>query len=213
MRPSVHYNICNSPSQHFASMWMPCLRHLFAVMSLSMISTIALAASGTPTCPPLLEHAFAPLQEADKKAPATRLCQYAGKVILVVNTASYCGYTDQYAGLEALYRQYKDQGLVVLGFPSNDFGGQEPGSNTQIAQFCRLTYKVDFPMVAKSKVSGPKRNAFYAELARRTGDVPQWNFHKYLIDRTGKQVKSFASAVDPKDPRLVKQMQQWLAAR
>lgn len=160
-------------------------------------------------CPELLSHSFPSLQTGESQ----NLCQYQGKVILVVNTASYCGYTDQYSGLEALYRKYKDQGLIVLGFPSNDFGGQEPAGNKQIAKFCRLTYSVEFPMFEKSSVSGNKRNPLFAELDRRTGQRPQWNFHKYLIDRDGSQVISFESAVAPDDKRLLESLRKLLDAR
>jgi glutathione peroxidase len=160
-------------------------------------------------CPALLRHSFPSLQTGEPQ----NLCQYQGKVILVVNTASYCGYTDQYGGLESLYRQYKDQGLVVLGFPSNDFGGQEPGDSKQIAKFCRLTYSVEFPMFEKSAVAGRLRNPLYAELQRRTGQAPRWNFHKYLIDHTGKQVVSFESAVPPEDKRLLESLRKLLDAR
>ena len=160
-------------------------------------------------CPALLRHSFPSLQTGEPQ----NLCQYQGKVILVVNTASYCGYTDQYGGLESLYRQYKDQGLVVLGFPSNDFGRQEPGANKEIAKFCRLTYSVEFPMFEKSAVAGRLRNPLYAELQRRTGQAPRWNFHKYLIDHTGKQVLSFESAVPPEDKRLLESLRKLLDAR
>jgi glutathione peroxidase len=102
---------------------------------------------------------------------------------------------------------------VVLGFPSNDFGGQEPGSNKQIAKFCRLTYGVEFPMFEKSSVVGEKRNALFAELHRRTGQQPRWNFHKYLIDRSGSQVLSFESAVSPDDRRLMQELQKMLDSR
>src|SRR5271165_2181815 len=114
-------------------------------------------------CPALLDHEFNRLQTGK---PET-LCQYRGKVLLIVNTASYCGYTHQYEGLEALYRKYKDRGLVVVGFPSNDFGGQEPGSNHEIAEFCRLTYGVQFPMFEKSSVTSLQTNPLYAELVAR----------------------------------------------
>ena len=127
------------------------------------------------------------------------LCGYAGKVLLVVNTASECGYTPQYEGLEALYRKYRARGLVVLGFPSNDFGGQEPGSNKQIADFCVNQYAIDFPMFAKTAL---KANPLFAELAKATGQAPRWNFHKYLVDRGGKPVAAFPSAVTPDDPKL-----------
>ncbi|TMH31373.1 MAG: hypothetical protein E6H66_16235, partial [Betaproteobacteria bacterium] len=116
---------------------------------------------------------------------AESLCQYQGKVLLIVNTASYCGYTHQYEGLEALYHKYKDRGLVVLGFPTNDFGEQEPGTNQEIAEFCRLTYGVEFPMFEKSSIKSIKANPLFGELISRTGQAPQWNFHKYLVDRDG----------------------------
>jgi glutathione peroxidase len=160
-------------------------------------------------CPELLRHSFPSLQTGEPQ----NLCQYRDKVILVVNTASYCGHTDQYGGLEALYRKYKDKGLVVLGFPSNDFGNQEPGNNKQIAKFCRLTYSVEFPMFEKSSVTGGQRNPLFAELDRRTGQQPRWNFHKYLIDRNGKQVMSFESSVQPDDKRLLEALRKLLDAR
>lgn len=150
-------------------------------------------------CPALLQHQFARLQDGR----AQNLCQYAGRVVLVVNTASYCGYTSQYQGLEALYSQYEKRGLVVLGFPSNDFGKQEPGSSKEIADFCFNTYGVKFPMFAKSVVSGPDKSALYSALEKATGAVPRWNFHKYLIDRSGKVVGNFASNVEPQDPKLL----------
>jgi len=160
-------------------------------------------------CPALLRHTFPSLQTGEPQ----NLCQYQGKVILVVNTASYCGYTDQYGGLESLYRQYKDHGLVVLGFPSNDFGRQEPGANKEIAKFCRLTYSVEFPMFEKSRVVGENRNPLFAELNRLTGQQPRWNFHKYLIDRSGSRVMSFESAVPPEDKRLLESLRKLLDAR
>src|SRR5574343_1233944 len=150
-------------------------------------------------CPALLNQNFTSLQDG-KPMP---LCQYAGKVILVVNTASYCGFTKQYDGLEKIYARLKDKGLVVLGFPSNDFGEQEPGSDKQIADFCRLTYGVEFPMVSKTVVKGDKANAFYKELAKRSGSKPAWNFHKYLISRDGQQVVAFSSTTAPEDKALL----------
>ena len=148
---------------------------------------------------PLLSHSFSPLQDG---APQN-LCQYSGKVLLVVNTASYCGFTNQYEGLEALYAKYEKRGLVVLGFPSNDFGQQEPGNAKQIADLCFNTYGVKFPMFSKVAVVGPQRNALYAQLFQATKAAPQWNFHKYLIGRDGKRVASFASAVEPTSKPLV----------
>jgi glutathione peroxidase len=163
------------------------------------------AAAATPaapvstSCPALLSRSFNRLQD---EAPQN-LCQYAGKAILVVNTASFCGFTKQYEGLEALYRDYKDKGLVVLGFPSNDFGKQEPGTDKEIADFCTNTYAVKFPMFSKSTVIGNGRNPLYTDLAKATGQSPQWNFHKYLIDRSGKVVQSFDSDVTPQSKQLV----------
>ena len=167
---------------------------------------LALACAPAAACPALLGHTLASLSDQ-----ATSLCQFEGKVLLVVNTASECGYTPQYEGLEALYRRYRDRGLVVLGFPANDFGGQEPGSNGDIAKFCELNYGVSFPMFAKSGVSAGNANPFYESLARRTGERPRWNFHKYLVDRRGETVLSFGSAIEPGDRRLVGEIERMLA--
>ena len=168
------------------------------------------ASAQTPVaspCPALLDHEFNRLQTGKPES----LCQYRGKVVLVVNTASYCGYTHQYEGLEALYRKYRDRGLVVVGFPSNDFGGQEPGSNKEIAEFCRLTYGVQFPMFEKSTVSGLKTNPLYGQLAAQTGKTPRWNFHKYVIDRNGNAAGTFASDVEPDNRELLALLEKLLA--
>lgn len=165
-------------------------------------------AAGAAGCPELLRHQFPRLQD---DAPQN-LCQYAGKVLLVVNTASYCGFTGQYEGLEALFARYQARGLVVLGFPSNDFGSQEPGNGKQIADFCFNTYGVRFPMMAKTEVIGPKRNPFYAALAKASGAAPRWNFHKYLVDHRGQVVTSFASEVTPTQPALVSAIEAALKA-
>ena len=157
-------------------------------------------------CPALLNQNFKRLQD---EAPQN-LCQYSGKVVLVVNTASYCGFTSQYQGLEALYAKYQARGLVVLGFPSNDFGQQEPGSAKEIADFCFNTYGVKFPMFSKTVVKGPQRHAFFNTLAQATGKTPQWNFHKYLIDRTGKVLASYPSATGPDNASLVAAIQKAL---
>jgi len=164
---------------------------------------IAAAAS----CPALLDREFNRLQTGKPES----LCQYRGKVLLIVNTASYCGYTHQYEGLEALYRKYKDRGLVVLGFPTNDFGAQEPGSNKEIAEFCRLTYGVQFPMFEKTTVKNLAANPLYADLIARTGQAPKWNFHKYVVDRDGNPVATFASRVEPNDRELVSLIEKLLA--
>ena len=128
----------------------------------------------------------------------------------MVNTASYCGFTGQYKGLEALHAKYKDRGLVVLGFPSNDFS-QETGSNQQIAEFCENTFGVKFPMFAKSQVTGPQASPFYRQLAEATGAAPKWNFHKYLIGRDGKVVDSYSSFTAPDSRGLVRAIEQQLA--
>src|SRR5271169_4288202 len=194
----------------------PMRRPTLPSLVLALLATAALcaghAAAQNPSadagaCPTLLDHEFNRLQTGK---PET-LCQYRGKVLLIVNTASYCGYTHQYEGLEALYSKYKDRGLVVVGFPSNDFGAQEPGSNHEIAEFCRLTYGVQFPMFEKSSVSSLKTNPLYAELVTRTGDQPKWNFHKYLIDRNGNPAGTFASKVEPDDREFVAQLEKLLA--
>jgi glutathione peroxidase len=168
-----------------------------AVLGWLAITCLGSAAqAATPAaCPDLLQRQMLRLQDEKPQA----LCQYAGKVVLVVNTASLCGYTPQYKSLEALSQRYAERGLVVLGFPSNDFGSQEPGSNKEIAEFCENTFNVKFPMFSKSSVLPGKAdtNPLFADLAKRTGHVPQWNFHKYLISRDGREVKSFGSSTDP----------------
>lgn len=169
------------------------------------------AATATPaaqplSCPPILNKTFRRLQD---EAPQD-LCQYSGKVILVVNTASYCGYTPQYKGLEELYAKYAPRGLVVMGFPSNDFGKQEPGSSKEIAELCYNTYGVKFPMFAKSPVKGPLANALFAEAAKATGHEPKWNFTKYLIDRSGKVVAHFPSKVEPGDKQVAAKIEELL---
>ena len=161
--------------------------------------------SGRPACPPLLDRTAPRLQD---DAPQD-LCQFAGKVVLIVNTASYCGFTQQYEGLETLYKRYSKRGLVVLGFPSNDFGQQEPGSSKQIADLCFNTYGVAFPMFAKTVVSGPGANPLFAELARASAPA-KWNFHKWLIGRDGRIVATYPSGVEPLDPVLIRDMERSL---
>lgn len=166
---------------------------------LALLLVLAAPALAQPaaSCPPLLQHSFNRLQD-DKPQ---NLCQYAGKVLLVVNTASYCGFTPQYEGLEALNARYSARGLVVMGFPSNDFA-QESGSKEQIAELCFNTYGVKFPMFGKTVVKGPQANPLYAALTQATGVAPGWNFHKYLVDRQGKPVAAYGSRVTPGDPAL-----------
>ena len=139
------------------------------------------------------------------------LASYRGQVVLVVNTASACGFTPQYAGLEELWRAYRDQGLVVLGFPSNDFGAQEPGGDADIQAFCSRNYDVTFPLFTKVKTkAGSGQSALYAYLTAQKG-APQWNFHKYLIGKDGQVLGAFPSRVSPEDPKLRAAIEQALA--
>ncbi|MFN3496661.1 MAG: glutathione peroxidase [Hydrogenophaga sp.] len=169
----------------------------------------AAADAAAARCPALLQHRLDRLQDEKPQD----LCQYAGRVVLVVNTASFCGYTGQYKGLEALYARYQAQGLVVLGFPSNDFGRQEPGSNQAIADFCENTFGVRFPMFSKSTVVGPEAHPLFQQLTQRSGQAPRWNFHKYLIDRTGQTVRSYPSTVEPLNPTLTRDIERFLSTR
>lgn len=164
------------------------------------------AAEPAASCPALLQHSFPRLQDEKPQS----LCQYSGKVLLVVNTASYCGFTGQYEGLEQLHARYRDKGLVVLGFPSNDFA-QESGNNQQIAEFCSNTYGVKFPMFAKSSVTGAQASPFFRQLADATGQKPRWNFYKYLIGRDGKPVASYSSMTSPDSKGLLREVERLLA--
>ena len=181
--------------------------HAFAQAPAVAAGSAPAATAAPANCPAILKQTFKRLQD---EAPQD-LCQYSGKVILVVNTASYCGFTNQYEGLEAMYAKYGSKGLVVLGFPSNDFGQQEPGSSKEIADFCYNTYGVKFPMFSKSVVSGKEPNPLFANLIKATGKAPAWNFHKYLIDRNGKVVDNFGSKVKPDDKQLVGAVEKALA--
>ncbi len=172
-----------------------------------MPSSLAVNTAASPgACPALLQQQFLRLQDEKPQS----LCQYSGKVLVVVNTASFCGFTTQYAGLEALYAKYKDQGLVVLGFPSNDFS-QESGSNQEIAAFCENTFAVKFPMFAKTSVTGNGANPLFKQLAAQTGTRPKWNFYKYVVSRDGQKVTAYGSVTGPQDPRFVKSIEQLLA--
>jgi glutathione peroxidase len=183
------------------------LAHLLLACTLALAAA-APAAASPDACPALLRHTFPRLQD-EKPQP---LCQYAGRVLLVVNTASFCGFTPQYEGLEKLHARYRDRGLVVLGFPSNDFA-QETGSNKEIADFCENTFGVKFPMFGKSAVRGSDANPLFRELAAQTGRAPLWNFHKYLIGRDGKVVAQYGSLTPPDDPALLRALEQQLSAR
>lgn len=179
---------------------------LLGATALAALPGPAAAQTGPASCPALLNHTFPRLQDEKNQS----LCQYAGKVLLVVNTASFCGYTGQYEGLEALHARYKDKGLVVLGFPSNDFN-QESADNKTIAEFCANTFDVKFPMFARSSVKGAQASPFYRQLADKTGQAPRWNFHKYLIGRDGQVVDQYVSSVGPEDRKLVAAIERQLA--
>ena len=173
---------------------------------LAFVVLLAASPFASAACPALLDVKLPTLSE-----DGVSLCRYEGKVLLVVNTASQCGYTPQYKELEALHRRFKDKGLVVIGFPSNDFGGQEPGSNKEIANFCEVNYGVSFPMFAKSGVAKGQVNPFYERLAKVSSSRPRWNFHKYLVDRKGEKVLAYPSDVTPNDPKLLKEIERLLA--
>lgn len=174
---------------------------LAAVLFASLLASQALAA-----CPPLLNHQLKTLQ-----GQPLDLCQYAGKPLLVVNTASKCGFAGQFEKLEGLYRQYKAQGLTVIGFPSNDFK-QEYESSEKIAEFCKLTYFVEFPMVQAGSVRGDKAHPFFKQLAKASDTTPKWNFYKYLIAPDGQTVTSFNSFTEPDSPKLLDLLKPMLSA-
>jgi len=183
---------------------------MLATLVLQLISS-AWAAPQTPTasCPTVWNHTMPRLQD---EKPVS-LCQFSGQVALVVNTASRCGFTPQYKGLTALHERFRSRGFVVLGFPSGDFGGQELGSNAQIADFCEDQFAVKFPMFAKSSVRGSQANPVFAELIAQSQTSPKWNFYKYLVDREGRTVQVFSSITDPEDPQLVKALEKLLGSR
>ena len=189
------------------SSWRHVARAAFAGICIA-----AAAPAHAAPCPALLDRQALRLQDEKPQ----NLCQYAGQVVIVVNTASFCGFTPQYKSLEALYSRYRARGLVVLGFPSNDFGAQEPGSDKDIAAFCENTFGVKFPMFTKTRVkpaAGATVNPLYADLARATGQAPRWNFHKYVIARDGVSVTSHASEVDPEGRDFVKGIEKLLDAK
>jgi glutathione peroxidase len=155
-----------------------------------------------------------PLKDIDGKE--TSLQAYKGKVLLIVNVASKCGFTPQYEGLEALWRKYKDQGLIVVGFPSNDFGAQEPGSSEEIKQFCKAKYDVTFPLFEKIRVKGPEKHPLYLELTGSNSPVPgevKWNFGKFLISRDGRILSRFDSGVKPDSAELTRAVEGALSGK
>lgn len=159
-------------------------------------------------CPLTLKHQVRQLNSTQQ----VDLCRtYRGKVVLIVNTASKCGFTGQYDGLEKLYARYKTQGLVVLGFPSNDFANQEPGSEQQVQEFCRLTYGVQFPMFSKTHVTREQADPLYRALGELSGTYPKWNFYKYLLDRKGNIVGIYSSLTEPDSSTLIQNVEKHLA--
>ncbi|MBB5015757.1 glutathione peroxidase [Rehaibacterium terrae] len=180
------------------------LKKMVFSMVVGLLAASPALAGGT-----LLDLEYRPLAGQERVNLAER---FAGQVLLVVNTASKCGFTPQYEGLEALHQKYRDRGFSVVGFPSNDFMGQEPGTEEEIREFCTLTYGVKFPMFEKVHVKGREATALYRRLAAETGQAPAWNFHKYLIDREGRVVGSFGSRTAPDDAGLVGEIERLLAA-
>lgn len=174
-----------------------------AVLALSLSATAALAAAS------LLSGSYRPLAG---KAPVDLGKAYRGDVVLVVNTASKCGYTPQFEALEAMHARYKGEGFAVLGFPSGDFKAQEFEDEKQIQEFCTLTYGVKFPMFQKVHVVGDEATPLYRALAQASGEAPKWNFHKYLLGRDGQLVASFGSKVKPDDPAVVAAIEKALKA-
>ena len=174
------------------------MKLIFALLGLSLLSVFSIKAQESKTA-----MNFYQFKAKTLEGKLVSMKDYAGKVVLVVNTASKCGFTPQYEGLEKLYKEYKDKGLVILGFPCNQFGGQEPGTAEEIATFCSTKYKVDFPLFSKIDVNGDKADPIYKYLKEAlpgtTGNDIKWNFTKFLLDRNGKPIKRYESAVKPEE--------------
>ena len=178
---------------------------LVKMMALALLGGATTAAAAD--CPVALDFYKRPLMG---EKPVHLCEEFRGQVVLIVNTASKCAYTAQYEGLEEVYSTYRERGLTVAGFPSNDFGAQEPGTEKQVRDFCRLTYGVQFPMFAKTRVRGNDAEPLYQHLAEVTGESPRWNFHKYLLDRQGRVVASFPSRVEPEEEKLIAAIEELL---
>ena len=187
--------------------------HLFLLPVVALLSCFNAVQVGPVTVPlgqpqPMPSMSFHALSATDIRGELVKMDQYKGHKVIVVNTASECGFTPQYKQLEELYGMYKDKGLVILGFPCNQFGGQEPGTEAQIETFCQKNYGVTFPLMAKVEVKGDGQHAIYHWLTTMSEngvmDAPvKWNFHKFLIDEEGRLVKSVGSGVEPSDPVIV----------
>lgn len=172
-----------------------------------LLAALMTAQTAYAACPALLD-----LRVEDIDGKTQDLCAYSGKVVLVVNTASECGFTPQYKGLQTLYERYRAQGLVVLGFPANDFFGQESGTDAEIKTFCQTNYDVDFPLFSKVSVKKGRAQPLHEALYKATGERPGWNFHKYLIDRSGKRAQSFSTRVNPESPEFENAIKRLLKA-
>jgi glutathione peroxidase len=221
---SMHFTpLHGRPAAQAARSLLPLRPDLFAKGLLAFALGIGSAVAATPAappmaasarapaasaCPPLLPHSFPRLQDNQPQA----LCQYSGKVVLVVNTASYCGFTSQFEGLEALNAKYAARGLVVLGFPSGDFK-QEDADARKTAEVCFNTYGVKFPMFTDTRVRGSQAHPLFAELARATGSQPSWNFNKYLVGRDGRPIAHFGSMTAPDNRKFTAAIEAALAAR
>ena len=186
------------------------MKHLFLALLLS-VAAISYGANPPAKARPLSD---IPLKDIDGNA--TSLKAFSGKVLLIVNVASKCGNTPQYAGLESLFEKYKDQGLVILGFPCNDFGAQEPGTNAQVKEFCTTKYNVSFPMFDKLHVKGTEQHPLYAALTGKNGPFPgdvKWNFGKFLVGRDGRPLRRFEPGTKPDDAKLVEAVEAALKAK
>jgi glutathione peroxidase len=182
---------------------------LAGALALGLLSAIWCAAAAADTAKPLAYNFSFEAIEGGRMP----LEQWRGKVLLVVNTASFCGFTPQYQGLQALWQRYSERGLVVLGVPSNDFGGQEPNSEREILGFCKGAYNVTFPLASKQVVSGNQAHPFYrwAVDSLGAGAAPKWNFHKYLVGRDGKLIAAFPTRLAPEAPELIRAIEGALA--
>ena len=168
-----------------------------------LLTVILFFAAESFACSDILDSSLRVLDSDDEQS----LCEYSGNVVLVVNVASKCGYTPQYEGLQRIYSKYKDDGLVVIGIPSRDFFKQEFSEESKVAEFCSTEYGVDFPMFATAKVKGKRAHPFYKKLIAASGEEPQWNFNKYLINRDGQVISHYESGVEPESEELVSAIQ------
>lgn len=180
----------------------------------SLLGAMVLMLAGTAQAAPVCANTDINVQMRRLLGQPEQLCErYGGQVLLVVNTASQCGFTSQYEGLEKIYREYRDRGLVVLGFPSADFGGQEYDDEKDIQEFCKANFGVSFPMFSRTSVKGDAANPLFKTLAQRTGEAPGWNFNKYLVGRDGRVIAHYSSLVKPDGKELRGAIEAALASR